>query len=668
MNFLDINLDLLSAIITDTQKESILSAVESPDVLSAIDNDRCFKIELNTIIKSNILIGRVDQKTLTTIDESSISYLASNILDKHDLNFFVNLPLRSSTKSDDVFDKLTIETRDLLFFGGSTFLSSCIDSQSLLLKPTLIEENLSSVCICFDDYHDLSSFLCVISLPNLISQFKDLGIGIQLIIGDDQSILQSQIVEYLVNILPTSIYGLKLFLPPSASSSFLKIYSYLTDSLYFGRDIVGEYGTSSDELNQLLHSISNSLSQNVRYISGITNSPDIVNLDENVIIVGGGPSLDNNLDFLKRQSDDNVSIIAAGSSIGTLLKHDINVTAVVLLERGSSVFNAIKKLNDEGYSTSDIILISSITVDPRLSSLFKETFFYHRPVSTTAFFFGGESDKSSLLISGPEAVNAAVEVALKLGFNDVVMMGCDFSSPSRQTYRSKDAIGSSPRDLVLPAKSNAASTIYTDETLTATYRSLETALSVQKNVKITRIGLGVKIEHTFYDSPDIPSYPLSFCTASQFVDRLKTCSYDSLVSGAEVLERINLLISSLEQLPSRFDESLMYSPWSIKHHRFMSEILDVSRYDICRETFLPDFVAIELLRNLIFNLFMYMYDSASCNTEDRSDIFDRIQFSLSKAVEFSIICLKISINRFENKLSWDPVLFSEEVSQYQQLQ
>ena len=162
-----------------------------------------------------------------------------------------------------------------------------------------------------------------------------------------------------------------------------------------------------------------------------------------------------------------------------------------------------------------ILLISSITVDPRLSSLFKD-FLLPPSVSTTASF-GGESDKSSLLISGPEAVNAAVEVALKLGFNDVVMMGCDFSSPSRQTYRSKDAIGSSPRDLVLPAKSNAASTIYTDETLTATYRSLETALSVQKNVKITRIGLGVKIEHTFYDSPDIPSYPLSFCTASNLL-------------------------------------------------------------------------------------------------------------------------------------------------------
>ena len=98
-------------------------------------------------------------KTWPTPRGSSISYLASNILDKHDLNFFVNLPLRSSTKSDDVFDKLTIATRDLLFFGGSTFLSSCIDPQSLLLKPTLIEENLSSVCICFDDYHDLSSLL-----------------------------------------------------------------------------------------------------------------------------------------------------------------------------------------------------------------------------------------------------------------------------------------------------------------------------------------------------------------------------------------------------------------------------------------------------------------------------------------------------------------------------
>ena len=73
MNFLDINLDLLSAIITDTQKNSILSAIESSDSLPMIDNHSCFNIELNSIIKSNILVGRVDQKTLSTIDNSSIS-------------------------------------------------------------------------------------------------------------------------------------------------------------------------------------------------------------------------------------------------------------------------------------------------------------------------------------------------------------------------------------------------------------------------------------------------------------------------------------------------------------------------------------------------------------------------------------------------------------------
>ena len=90
----------------------------------------------------------------------------------------------------------------------------------------------------------LSYFVCAVSLPELV--------GIQRIkyrnttyYGDNKKILQAQIIDYLVNVLPTSIYGLTLILPPSASPSFIKTYSYLTDGLYFERDIIGEYGTSS---------------------------------------------------------------------------------------------------------------------------------------------------------------------------------------------------------------------------------------------------------------------------------------------------------------------------------------------------------------------------------------------------------------------------------------
>ena len=660
MSIIDLNLNFLSSILTDTQKELIYSELQAFDDIESSAIQSYFEIPLPSLKTSNIFIDRIDQTTLSPIEQSSVATVAKNIIDQSDSNFFTSFPLRSSLKSDSVFDDLNIEARDLLFFGGSAFLSYCIDIDTLLLKSQILKRNISSVCICFDDYLDLSYFVCAVSLPELVGQFKELSIGIQIIIGDNQKVLQAQIIDYLVNVLPTSIYGLTLILPPSASPSFIKTYSYLTDGLYFGRDIIGEYGTSSDELNQLIHAITNTLTHEINYLS--SSSFEFESSKDNVVVVGGGPSLDEHLDYLKQQADNNAAIIAAGSSIGTLLKHNIKVAAVVLLERGASVYQAIKKLNAEGFSTSNITLISSITVDPRLSSLFKETYFYHRPVSTTAFFFAGESDTSSLLISGPEAVNASVEVALKIGFKRIIMLGCDFASPSRLIYRSKDAIGNSPRDLNIPVRSNASSTIYTDELLTSTYRSLELALAVQENIEVTRIGLGVKIDNLFYDAPYPPDYPLSVCNANVLYEQLSKCSFKTRLSTSNILSRADELINSLEKLPAIFDRSLMTSSWSIKHHRSMSEVLDVSRYQICRETYLPDYVAIELLRNLIFALFASLYDSAPLSDDARSDMFDRVKLSLTKATEFCIVCLKTLKMYHKNQLPWDPNQFSGDIS------
>ena len=69
--------------------------------------------------------------------------------------------------------------------------------------------------------------------------------------------------------------------------------------------------------------------------------------------------------------------------MGSLLRAGIKPDACVLLEMASVVFRDIVDLEFEGYSLKDITLFASATVDPRLSSKFKQTIILLNLVSTT---------------------------------------------------------------------------------------------------------------------------------------------------------------------------------------------------------------------------------------------------------------------------------------------
>ena len=55
-------------------------------------------------------------------------------------------------------------------------------------------------------------------------------------------------------------------------------------------------------------------------------------------------------------------------------------------------------------------MIASVTIDPRIASLFGSFVTYQRPVSTSLFF--DDETKSALPYAGPQALNAAFEVAI----------------------------------------------------------------------------------------------------------------------------------------------------------------------------------------------------------------------------------------------------------------
>ena len=119
------------------------------------------------------------------------------------------------------------------------------------------------------------------------------------------------------------------------------------------------------------------------------------NFNQSVILTASGPSLDDEISFLRDHSS--AAIVAAGSSVGTLLRNGIQPTAVVLLEMASVVYYDLLQLIVEGYDLSNIILIGSLSIDPRIKKLFKSFVAFSRPSMATATLLDDDSIQSVCL-------------------------------------------------------------------------------------------------------------------------------------------------------------------------------------------------------------------------------------------------------------------------------
>ena len=69
---------------------------------------------------------------------------------------------------------------------------------------------------------------------------------------------------------------------------------------------------------------------------------------------------------------------------------------------------------------SNIILVASSTVDPRIPDLFKKVIF--SPTSSTAHAISVEQEKVVFYSSWPQAANAVPEVVLEMGSRNILLL------------------------------------------------------------------------------------------------------------------------------------------------------------------------------------------------------------------------------------------------------
>ncbi|CAA7623245.1 6-hydroxymethylpterin diphosphokinase MptE-like protein [Magnetospirillum sp. SS-4] len=153
-------------------------------------------------------------------------------------------------------------------------------------------------------------------------------------------------------------------------------------------------------------------------------------------VVGAGPSLDADMEDIRRCRRD-VVLISASSALKVLLEHGIRPDIHCELENGAGLGPVAEDLSRR-FGLSDITLYASPTVDPRISPCFGRTvYFYRSYVSSTVFYADGAETSS---FAEPTSGNTAVHCALSLGFREIYLFGLDFGAKDPDRHHSRHSV------------------------------------------------------------------------------------------------------------------------------------------------------------------------------------------------------------------------------------
>tara|TARA_R110001592_G_scaffold161973_1_gene394868 strand:+ start:11615 stop:13768 length:2154 start_codon:yes stop_codon:yes gene_type:complete len=157
--------------------------------------------------------------------------------------------------------------------------------------------------------------------------------------------------------------------------------------------------------------------------------------DTPAIIVGCGPSLDANIEDIKRNAD-NAVIISCGSALGPLMDAGIRPDFQMELEN-YRVLPVIMYAASR-HDLSDVRLVASSTVDREIRQYFTEEIYWFRPALCPFPIFSNQME-SCLKHPDPTVVNVGLSFAQEMGFREFYLFGTDLGQKDSDQHHAKSS-------------------------------------------------------------------------------------------------------------------------------------------------------------------------------------------------------------------------------------
>lgn len=165
--------------------------------------------------------------------------------------------------------------------------------------------------------------------------------------------------------------------------------------------------------------------------------------DMPIFVVGNGPSLDNEIEYLKSVQDE-VIVVSCGTSLKSLWKNGITPDFHAEVEQNKCTYSIISQISDRSY-LKRINYLAPVSTHPETAALFKHHYAMLTSFSGSMQFFANLKEKVGIepvlpFLPVPTVTNFAVSSLLKLGFKRLVLIGVDFGFKDVNYHHSKDSL------------------------------------------------------------------------------------------------------------------------------------------------------------------------------------------------------------------------------------
>lgn len=199
-------------------------------------------------------------------------------------------------------------------------------------------------------------------------------------------------------------------------------------------------------------------------------------------IVGCGPTLDQDLPYIKRNAD-NAIIFSSGSALGPLLNAGIVPDFHIEVENEGIL--PIMRHVSEMHDISNICLVTSTTVEPEIVDYFNNIIYHFRPALSSFGIFSNDV-KNTIPYHDPSVVNSSVGLSQDLGFREFYMFGCDMGTRdanlhhAQNSYHFRSDARLPDNDFRIPVPANFGGETHTSEGLFWVKSNIEKAIKVHR--------------------------------------------------------------------------------------------------------------------------------------------------------------------------------------------
>nr|WP_290444157.1 6-hydroxymethylpterin diphosphokinase MptE-like protein [Pseudoalteromonas sp. XMcav2-N] len=259
------------------------------------------------------------------------------------------------------------------------------------------------------------------------------------------------------------------------------------------------WGFVEDELMGLRHTQSNSQKHRITghgaALSGVGEVP--------VVVVGNGPSLDQDITYLKSVRN-RVLVASCGTALNALLHNNIVPDLQIEMERTAATFY-LKKEQLTDPRLNDVVLIGLNTLYPAFVDQFKYRILFAKGHDLGAHALASrQPGLTPLFHCNPTVTNMATAALCRLGFQHLILLGCDYGYETAQHHHSRHSGYFNPDSALSEARfaaefsvrGNFCDKVYTTRIYNESRLAQEALLRTQPRLRVDNTSHGAFIEGT----------------------------------------------------------------------------------------------------------------------------------------------------------------------------